>query len=446
MSMKETAAVRESASAPDFRSLSEVHSTIPVPALGFWKRMLAFAGPGYLIAVGYMDPGNWATDISGGAQYAYALLSVILLSNFLAVFLQALSARLGIATGEDLAYACRKTYQPRVAFCLWISAEIGIAACDLAEVLGAAIALQLLFHIPLLAGVLITALDVLLVLALQHKGFRLIEALVVALIALMSVIFMLEVGYAHPAWGSVMAGFVPHASLVLRPDRLFIALGILGATVMPHNLYLHSALVQTRSFGDTLQQKKSALRMALLDSGVALTIALCINAAILIVAAATFYVHHQRSVGDIQTAYKMLTPLLGVGLATPLFAIALLASGQNSTLTGTLAGQVILEGFTRFRIKPWARRMISRLLAIVPAIAVIGMYGEKGIDSLMLWSQVLLSLQLPLAVFPLVQITADKNKMGELAAGPVTRMCGWSAALLIALLNIYLVYSTIAAK
>jgi manganese transport protein len=390
-----------------------------------------------------MDPGNWATDISAGAVYAYALLSVVLISNFIAIYLQALAAKLGIVTEHDLAQACRDAYSRPVAIGLWLSAEIGIVACDIAEVLGAAIALNLLFHLPLVWGVALTALDVLIVLALQHKGFRIIEVFVMTLILTMMVIFGLEVAFSHPDWGATLHGFIPTAQIIRDPMELYIALGILGATVMPHNLYLHSSIIQTRRHGRTLSDLRDAIKCAYMDSTVALMLALFVNAAILIVAAATFYKSGHHEVGGIQDAYKLMTPLLGVAVATPLFAIALLASGQNSTLTGTLAGQIILEGFTDFKLPPWARRLASRLLAIVPSIFVVGWYGETGMAGLLIFSQVVLSVQLSFAVIPLVQFTSDRRKMGPFVNGPIVKYTGWVLAALIAGLNAYLVYTAL---
>jgi manganese transport protein len=425
-------------------SLSEVYRSISVPKHGpFWGQLLAFVGPGYLVAVGYMDPGNWATDIAAGAKFNYQLLSVVLISNFLAIFLQALSAKLGLVTGRDLAQACRDAYSKPVVGLLWISAEIGIVACDIAEVIGAAIALNLLFHIPMVWGVALTGLDVLLVLALQSRGFRLIEALVVALIALMMGVFALELAFAHPEWRAVLGGFVPSPEILKNGDKLYIALGILGATVMPHNLYLHSSIVQTRNHGDSEAEVRAAVRAAQTDSFVALTLALFVNAAILILAAAAFYSTGHQKVERIQDAYQLLTPLLGAALATPLFAVALLASGQNSTLTGTLAGQVVLEGFTRWRIRPWLRRLISRSLAIVPALFAVGLFGKDGPEGLLLFSQVVLSIQLSFAVVPLIQFTGDRAKMGPFVNGRVTQVAGWTCAALIAGLNGYLVWSSL---
>ena len=403
---------------------------------------MAFVGPGYLIAVGYMDPGNWATDIAGGSQFGYLLLSTVVISNFIAIFLQALSAKLGIVTGRDLAQACRDAYARPISVFLWLSAEVAIVACDLAEVIGAAIALNLLFHIPLVLGVLITAADVLLVLGLQHKGFRIIESLVIALIATMMAIFAIEVVLSQPHWREMLVGFIPQKELVSNRDALYIGLGILGATVMPHNLYLHSSIIQTRMYGHGHADLKDAIRLSYTDSSVALMLALFVNAAILVVAAATFHRAHPEVQG-IQQAYQMLTPLLGAALATPLFAIALLASGQNSTITGTMAGQVILEGFTRWSVPPYLRRLISRLVAIVPCVFVVWHYGESGIDRLMLLSQVVLSGQLVFAIVPLVQFTSDRNKMGPFVNGAFTRTLGWSLAAMIFGLNAYLIYAQV---
>ncbi|HXC25392.1 MAG TPA: Nramp family divalent metal transporter [Gemmatimonadaceae bacterium] len=425
-------------------SLPEVHRTIPViHTAQFWRRLLAFTGPGYIIAVGYMDPGNWATDISGGAVYNYALLSVVLISNFMAMYLQALAAKLGLVTGRDLAQACRDTYTRPVVIGLWLSAEVAIVACDIAEVLGAAIALNLLFHVPLVWGVVLTALDVLIVLALQHKGFRLIEALVITLIVTMMIIFGIEIALSRPDWGGVLQGFVPTTSIVRNSTELYIALGIVGATVMPHNLYLHSSVIQTRQHGRSVAELRDAIRWAYTDSTVALTFAFFVNAAILIVAAATFYRSGHHEVGAIQDAYQLMTPLLGATVATPLFAIALLASGQNSTLTGTLAGQVVLEGFTNFTLAPWARRLVSRSLAIVPAVFAVAWYGDKGMAALIIFSQVVLSAQLSFAIVPLIQFTSNRAKMGPFVNGPITRYTGWTLAAVIAVLNVYLIYTSL---
>jgi len=428
-------------------SLSEVFRTIPVPRdARFWKRLLAFIGPGYLVAVGYMDPGNWATDIGGGAKFAYALLSVVVMSNFVAIFLQALSAKLGIVTGRDLAQACRDAYSTPVSILLWLSAEIAIIACDVAEVLGAAIALNLLFGIPLAWGVVITAADVLLVLALQHKGFRIIESIVIALIATMMVIFAIELALSRPDWHAIIQGIVPTPEVIRNPDELYIALGILGATVMPHNLYLHSSIVQTRRYGHSDPELRDAIHLSYTDSTIALMLALFVNAALLILAAAVFYGSGHRNIEAIEDAYSLLTPLLGAAIATPLFAIALLASGQNSTLTGTLAGQVVLEGFTRTKIQPWMRRMISRVVAIIPSIFAVAIYGKNGLAFLMIFSQVVLSAQLTFAIVPLVQFTSDKVKMGPFVNGLATRIIGWGLAVVIAGLNAYLIYAQVTKK
>jgi manganese transport protein len=389
-----------------------------------------------------MDPGNWATDIAGGAKFNYALLSIILLANFTAIFLQALAAKLGIVTGRDLAQACRDTYRRPIAICLWLSAEIAIIACDVAEVIGAGIALNLLFHIPLIIGCSLTAFDVLLVLGLQGKGFRWIEAIVIALIGTMMVIFVAEVAFAHPNWTAILHGLKPSSEIVRNPEMLYISLGILGATVMPHNLYLHSSIIQTRRYGREQADLKQAVQAAYTDSTVALMLAFVANAAILVLAAAVFYRAGHHEVGDIQGAYRLLTPLMGLSFATPLFAIALLASGQNSTLTGTMAGQIILEGFTHLRMPAWGRRLISRLLAIIPTLAVVAIFGMQGTGKLLIFSQVVLSMQLSLAVIPLVQLTNDREKMGEFANGIGTKILGWTIAAAILLLNLYLIVMT----
>ena len=424
-------------------SLREVHGTIAIPqGAGFWRKLFAFAGPGYLVAVGYMDPGNWATDLAGGARYGYTLLSVILISNLMAILLQALAVRLGIASGRDLAQACRDSYSSPVNISLWILCEIAIAACDLAEVIGAAIALNLLFGIPLFWGVCITALDVLIVLFLQNRGFRYVEALVVALIVCIAVCFAVEIWLSAPELGAVAAGFIPRTEVVTNPQMLYIALGILGATVMPHNLYLHSSIVQTRKYVDTHESKTEAIRFATIDSSVALMSALFINAAILIVSAAAFHGTPHEAVADIGDAYQLLSPLLGTSAAGVLFAVALLFSGQNATLTGTLAGQIVMEGFMNIRLRPWLRRLITRLIAIVPAIIVVALYGEQGTGALLILSQVILSLQLPFAVFPLVRFTTDRYKMGEFTAPRWVGALAWGVAVIIAALNVWLLYQT----
>jgi manganese transport protein len=428
----------------DTPSLPEVHNSMAVPHKGsFFRKLLAFIGPGYLVAVGYMDPGNWATDLAGGALFNYTLLSVILISNLMAILLQSLTARLGIATGRDLAQACRDHYSKPVSFGLWILCELAIAACDLAEVIGSAIALQLLFGIPMLGGVLLTAFDVLLVLLLQNKGFRYIEAIVISLMATIIVCFAAEMIFSHPDMAGVAKGFIPTTEIISNPQMLYIALGILGATVMPHNLYLHSSIVQTRRIENTVEAKKSAIRFATIDSTIALMLALFVNAAILILSAAAFHSTGHSDVAEIQDAYHLLTPLLGTGLASILFGVALLASGQNSTLTGTLAGQIVMEGFLNIRLKPWVRRLITRMIAIVPAVIVIALTGDKGAGDLLILSQVILSLQLSFAVIPLVMFTSDKRKMGPFVAPKWLSTLAWSVGIIIAGLNVYLLYGTL---
>lgn len=424
-------------------SLAEVHRTIPVHGLSWWRKLLAFAGPGYLVAVGYMDPGNWATDLAGGSRFGYALLSVILLSNLMAVLLQGLASKLGIVTGRDLAQACRDHFSPGVNFVLWVLCELAIAACDLAEVIGTAIALNLLFGIPLAWGVAITALDVLLVLWLQQKGFRLLEALVIALVAVVGLCFLFELFIARPDLGAVARGFVPSPEILQNREMLYIAIGILGATVMPHNLYLHSSIVQTRKYEESAEGKREAVRFAFLDSTIALSLALFINAAILIVAAATFHRTGNTQVAEIQDAYQLLTPLLGVGMASTVFALALLASGQNSTLTGTLAGQIVMEGFLNIRMRPWLRRLITRAIAIVPAAITAILYGESGTARLLILSQVILSLQLSFAVFPLVMFTSDKQKMGAFVNPNWLKGMAYLVATVIATLNLWLLVQTV---
>jgi manganese transport protein len=425
-------------------SLSESYRTIPVSGATWFRKLLAFAGPGYLVAVGYMDPGNWATDIAGGSMFGYTLLSVILLSNLMAVLLQGLSSKLGIVTGRDLAQACRDHYSRPVSIALWFLCEIAIAACDLAEVIGSAIALHLLFGIPLTWGIIITAVDVLLLLMLQRRGFRLLEALVIVLIATIGACFLFELFISRPDLGAVARGFIPTTEIVTNPQMLYIAIGILGATVMPHNLYLHSSVVQTRRYEETAQGKREAVRFAFIDSTIALTTALFINAAILIVAAATFHTTGNTEVAEIQDAYKLLTPLLGVAGASTVFALALLASGQNSTLTGTLAGQIVMEGFLDLRLRPWVRRSITRAVAIVPAVIVSILYGESGTAKLLIFSQVILSLQLSFAVFPLVIFTSDKAKMGEFVNPRWLKALAYLVAVFIATLNVWLLVQTFA--
>lgn len=434
-------------SKPDSRaevpSLPESYRTIPVPkSFNFWRKLLAFSGPGYLVAVGYMDPGNWATDLAGGSAYGYTLMSVIMISSLMAILLQVLAARLGIATGRDLAQACRAEYSRPVSFSLWVLCEIAICACDLAEVIGSAVALNLLFKIPLIIGVILTALDVLVVMLLQKRGFRYLEALVIGLIALIGMGFLLELFFSQPNVAEVFKGLIPSPQIISNPGMLFIAIGIIGATVMPHNLYLHSSIIQTRKYEQNAEGKREAIRFATIDTTAALTLAFFINAAILIVSAATFYTRGQHDVAEIQDAYKLLSPTLGVGVASTVFALALLASGQNSTLTGTLAGQIVMEGFLNLRLRPWMRRLITRSIAIVPAIIVTALYGSSGVAKLLIFSQVILSAQLSFAVVPLVIFTNDKKRMGEFASPLWLKILAWLTAAAIAVLNTILLYYT----
>jgi manganese transport protein len=425
-------------------SLPEAYQSVTVPpGAGVWRKMLAFAGPGYMVAVGYMDPGNWATDLAGGARFGYTLLSVILISNLMAILLQALAVKLGLVTGRDLAQACRDHYSRPVSFVLWVLCEIAIAACDLAEVIGSAIALNLLFGIPLLWGVCLTAVDVLLILLLQHKGFRYLEAFVIVLVATIALCFGVELFLARPDMALVAAGLVPTSQIITNPAMLYIAIGILGATVMPHNLYLHSAIVQTRKLEPGPGKVREAIRYATLDSTLALGFAFLINAAILILAAATFHGNGHEAVADIHDAHSLLSPLLGTSLASTLFALALLASGQNSTITGTLAGQIVMEGFLDIRLPAWLRRLITRLIAIVPAIIVTALYGERGVGSLLILSQVILSLQLSFAVVPLVLFTSEKQKMGEFVNSRLTTILAWTVTLAIVGLNGWLLLTTV---
>ena len=428
-------------------SLPESYRSVPiVHGASFFRKMIAFAGPGYLVAVGYMDPGNWATDLGGGSRFGYTLLSAVLISSLMAIFLQALSAKLGIATGRDLAQACREHYSRRTTAVLWVLCEIAIAACDLAEVLGSAIALKLLFGLPLLAGVLVTGLDVLLVLALQGRGFRVLETLVITLIATIAGCFAYEIFFARPLWLEAARGFMPTMEILQNREMLYLAIGILGATVMPHNLYLHSSIVQTRAFTQSEGGKREAIRFATLDSTIALGFSLFINAAILVLGAAAFHQRGMTGVADIGQAYQLLTPVLGVSLASVLFAGALLCSGQNSTLTGTLAGQIVMEGFLHWRLKPWLRRLITRALAIIPAVLVIGLMGEGHVTGLLILSQVILSFQLPFAVVPLIQFTGDRSKMGEFVNSRLTAIFGWAMAAAIIVLNAALLWLTFGGK
>ena len=419
-------------------SLPEVHSTVATAQPSLWRRMFAFAGPAYLVSVGYMDPGNWATDLEGGARFGYELLWVLVVSNLMAILLQTLSARLGIVTQRDLAQACQEEYPRVVSWLLWILCEIAIAACDLAEVLGAAIALNLLFHIPVLMGVLLTAADTLLVLWFTHLGIRVIESFVLALITVIAGCFLVEIWWAGPDWSHMAYGLVPH----LNGKSLYIAIGILGATVMPHNLYLHSALVQTRRIGATEREKSSACRFNLIDSVIALNGALLVNAAILVLSAALFF-RRGIVVTEIQQAHQLLTPILGTTAASILFGIALLCSGQSSTLTGTMAGQIVMEGFLKFRMSAWMRRAVTRTMAIVPAAITVYLAGERGTFQLLILSQVILSMQLPFAVIPLIQFTSDRARMGVFVNKSWLKVLAWSCAVLILGLNVALVWGTV---
>jgi manganese transport protein len=418
-------------------SLPEVHASVRISRSPFyWRRLLGFLGPGFLISVGYMDPGNWATDIAGGSRFGYTLLFVIMASNLMAILLQSLSLKLGIATERDLAQLCRESSGRAMSVVLWVMAEIAIAACDMAEVIGSAIALQLLFHIPLFYGVLITGLDVLLILLLERLGFRYVEAVVIALIGTIVGLFAIQMFLSKPEYWPALRGlFIPSSSIITNPTMLFIAIGMLGATVMPHNLYLHSSIVQSRRYERTPEGKREAVHMANVDSAVALTLALFVNAAILVVAAAVFHRSGHFEVAAIEDAYKLMSPLVGAAGASTLFAIALLASGQNSSITGTLAGQVVMEGFIHLKLAPWLRRLITRSIAIIPTIIVVALNGERGTEKLLLLSQVILSLQLSFAVVPLVLFTSDRRKMGEFVNGSSVKRLSWAVAVLIAGLN-----------
>ena len=426
-------------------SLAEAHSSVPVyddKNVHFLKKLLAFSGPGLMVAVGYMDPGNWATDLAGGARFGYTLLFVIFFSNLMAMLLQHLSLKLGIVTGKDLAQACRHAYSKPVTIALWLLCEIAICACDLAEVIGSAIALNLLFRIPLTYGILLTAINVMLIFFLQNKGFRALEAFVAGLIFIIGGCFIYEIIIAQPAWNSLLKGFIPAAEIIKNREMLYIAIGILGATVMPHNLYLHSSIVQTRAFKRTNEGKKFAIKFATIDSNLALFIAFLVNAAILILSAAAFHGTPNSNVADISDAYHLLSPVLSDSWASLLFAIALLAAGHNSTLTGTLAGQIVMEGFLNLKIRPWLRRLITRSIAIIPALIVASLYGEKGVGQLLILSQVILSLQLSFAVVPLIQFTNDPKKMGAFANKKILRLSAWISAFLIMGLNAYLLLFT----
>jgi manganese transport protein len=423
-------------------SLPEVHASVPVQGSWF-RRLLAFAGPGYMVSVGYMDPGNWATDIAGGSKFGYALLSVILVSNLVAVLLQALAARLGIVTGRDLAQTCRDAYPRPVALALWAVCEAAIIACDLAEVIGTAIALNLLFGLPLVLGAILTAVDAFLVLLLMRRGFRALEAFVIALLLVIAGCFAMQIALAAPSVRDIVAGFVPRAEVVTNPAMLYVAIGILGATIMPHNLYLHSAIVQTRDFDRNTAGKRDAIRLATADSTIALTLALFVNAAILIVAASVFHKSGHADVAEIGEAHALLAPLLGAGLASTLFATALLASGVNSTVTATLAGQIVMEGFLHLRLPPWARRLVTRGIAIIPVVGVTAFYGESGTASLLVLSQIILSMQLPFAIIPLVRFVSDRRRMGAFAISRPIAALAWTAAAVIVALNLKLLSDAI---
>ncbi len=424
-------------------SLPEVFSSIEVPKnASSWRKLMAFAGPGLMVAVGYMDPGNWATDIAGGSRFGYTLLSVILISNLFAILLQHLALKLGIVTGRDLAQACKDSYSKPVSFVLWILCEIAIAACDLAEVIGSAIAINLLFGIPLIVGIVITILDVLVLLLLQNRGFRYLEAFVGGLIFIIFCCFGYELLVSKPEIAAVMNGLIPKTEIITNGDMLYIAIGILGATVMPHNLYLHSSIVQTRKFDRTDEGKKEAIKYATIDSTVSLLLAFFINASILILAAAAFHFNGHHEVADINDAHKLLEPILGVKVAATFFAVALLASGQNATLTGTLAGQIVMEGFIDLHIKPWMRRLITRLIAVVPALIIAALYGKSGTGKLLLFSQVVLSLQLSFAVVPLLQFTGNKTKMQQFVNGKVLQIIAWIIAIIIIVFNGVMLWQT----
>jgi manganese transport protein len=427
----------------DRASLPEVNSSIAVPIGGSWMRkLMAFAGPGYMVSVGYMDPGNWATDLAGGSQFGYTLLCVILISNLMAILLQALSARLGIVTGRDLAQACRDSFPRPVNYALWFACELAIIACDLAEVIGTAIALQLLFGIPLIGGALIAALDAFLLLLLMNRGFRYLEAFVIALLIVIAVCFLVQIVAAAPPVAAVLRGFIPSTEVVTNPAMLYIAIGILGATVMPHNLYLHSSIVQTRAYPRTDEGKRDAIKWATTDSTIALMLALFINASILIVAAAVFHENGRTDIAEIGQAHELLSPMLGLGIASTLFAVALLASGLNSTITATLAGQIVMEGFLRLRLPHLARRLLTRGIAIVPVVIVTALYGESGTAHLLVLSQVILSMQLPFAVIPLVYFVADRRKMGTFTIPLWMSATAWLVAAIIVALNLKLLYDT----
>ncbi|CUW46984.1 MULTISPECIES: Nramp family divalent metal transporter [Novacetimonas] len=429
----------------DSRSLPEVHSSIHVPNSSalWWRRFLAFIGPGYMISVGYMDPGNWATDLQGGSQFGYHLLWVIMLSNLMAIVLQALAARLGIVTGRDLAQACRDHFSPVVSYALWVSCELAIIACDLAEVIGTAVALQLLFGLPLIGGCVVSIADAFIVLLLMQRGFRYLEAFIIGLLIIIAGCFVVQIIAAVPSISAMLHGFVPTTQILTDPSMLYIAIGIIGATVMPHNLYLHSSIVQTRAFERTPTGQRDAIKWSTLDSTIALVLALFINAAILIVAAAAFHGSGHQDVAEISDAYRLLSPVLGVAIASTLFATALLAAGMNSTITGTLAGQIIMEGFLHLSLPAWARRLLTRGLAVIPVLFVTLFYGEHGVGELLMFSQVILSMQLPFAVIPLVMFVSDREKMGEFTISPVMKVLAWVIATIILVLNFKLLWDTV---
>jgi manganese transport protein len=421
-------------------NLWDVHASVVVPPRGFGRKLLAFMGPGYLVAVGYMDPGNWATAVAGGSAFGYALLSAVLVSSVMAMVLQALAVRLGLGTGRDLAQLCRERFSAPVSGALWVLAEIAICATDLAELIGTAIALQLLFGLPLIVGVVLTALDALLILWLQHKGVRRLEIMIIALIAVITTSFAVEILLSRPVLGDVLAGYVPSAAILTHPDMLYLAIGILGATVMPHNLYLHTALVQSRRVGDGDAEKRDGIRFATIDSTVALTMALLVNSAILILSAAVFHAGGRPEVAEIQEAYRLLSPMLGIGIASTLFAVALLASGLNSTVTATLSGQIVMEGFLGLSLPPWLRRLATRLIAMVPAVLITWFYGDSGTAQLLILSQVVLSLQLPFAVVPLLMFATSKGLMKGLVAPRWIAAIGWLCAAVIIAINLRLLF------
>lgn len=425
-------------------SLGEVYASIPVPVgNGFWRNLRAFLGPGFMVAVGYMDPGNWATDLAGGSQFGYTLLSVVLISSLFAILLQHLALKLGVATGRDLAQACGDAYSKPVALFLWFICELAIAACDLAEVIGSALALHLLFDIPILTGILITIFDVFLILYFQKKGFRVLESIVLSLLIVIVFCFGYELLVAQPSLSGILGGIIPKPSIFQDSSQLYVAIGILGATVMPHNLYLHSSIVQTRAFAKTDEGKTKAIKFATWDSSLSLSLAFFINAGILILAASAFHLTGNEQVADIRDAYRLLDPVLGSQYASVFFAIALLASGQNATLTGTLAGQIVMEGFLNLRLAPWIRRLITRLIAILPAFFITWWYGENKIGELLIFSQVVLSMQLSFAVIPLVWFTSDREKMGKFVNPIWLQILAWGISTIILGLNIYLLFQVL---